>query len=163
VKTYFIGIGSNVSGSKYATSLATAQGAARWLQQEGLCDAISNWYQSPPDPPMPNQGDFFNGVGMLKTNTEPAKLLRQLQAVESQFGRTRKFKNEARTLDLDIIAMNEEAVAEPHIPHPRMHLRPFVLMPMAELTPNWHHPTLKKTISQLIEELPTSRINKCVP
>ena len=153
--TYFIAIGSNVAQQGYASPLATAKAAAQYLTQHKLADAISHWYRSPPDPPMPDQDHFYNAVASLKSHLTPPALLTKLQGVETKFGRNRQYKNEPRTLDLDIVAMDEKTCPYPTIPHPRMHIRPFVILPMSELAPHWRHPVLGKPITELIAPHPT--------
>jgi 2-amino-4-hydroxy-6-hydroxymethyldihydropteridine diphosphokinase len=87
---------------------------------------------------------------------DPASLLAMLHALEGAAGRTRPFPNAPRTLDLDLIAMGDLRRDEgaPILPHPRAHLRRFVLQPLAELWPGWRHPVLGRTAEDLLAALP---------
>lgn len=93
----------------------------------------SSLYRSPPlDADGP---DYINAVAEIKTDLEPLQLLHRLQAIENDFGRVRLYKNSPRTLDLDVLlyeGFNSDS-AELTVPHPRMHLRSFVLMPLMEI------------------------------
>ena len=85
-----------------------------------------------------DQPDFFNAVAQIETALAPARLLKELLAIENKRGRVREFPNAPRTLDLDIVLYGDAAVHEPEltIPHPRMHERAFVLVPLAEIAPD---------------------------
>ena len=87
---------------------------------------------------------------------EPAALLRALQALEDAAGRQRPYPNAPRTLDLDIIAMGSlvRPAPDPILPHPRAHLRRFVLQPLSEVAPEWRHPLLGQTAAELMRDLP---------
>jgi 2-amino-4-hydroxy-6-hydroxymethyldihydropteridine diphosphokinase len=81
------------------------------------------------------QPDFVNAVAAIETELSAAELLRELQAIEANHGRSRSFPNAPRTLDLDLLLFGDERVNEPDliVPHPRMHERAFVLRPLTEL------------------------------
>ena len=101
------------------------------------------------------QPDFLNAVVLLETLLSPMELLRELNRIEDENGRTRQIKWGPRTLDLDIVfyddlVINEEGLV---IPHPDMKNRDFVLKPLAELDPYYLHPVLGKTIKQLLERV----------
>jgi 2-amino-4-hydroxy-6-hydroxymethyldihydropteridine diphosphokinase len=87
-------------------------------------------------------------------------LLASLQGLEDASGRHRSGPNAARPLDLDIIAMGDlvREMPDPILPHPRAHLRRFVLVPLAEVAPGWVHPVLRRTVEALIAELPPTPI-----
>lgn len=99
--------------------------------------ARSRWHTTAPVGGPPGQGDFKNGVALVRTHLAPEALLRGLQAVELLHGRTREVEWGPRTLDLDLLMMGGEvrATAELQLPHPRMCERAFVLAPLAELMP----------------------------
>ena len=93
----------------------------------------SSLYRSPPlDADGP---DYINAVAEIKTDLEPLQLLHSLQAIENDFGRVRLYKNSPRTLDLDVLLYEDFSSdsAELSVPHPRMHLRSFALMPLMEI------------------------------
>lgn len=84
-----------------------------------------------------DQPDFINAVAEVETDLEPLKLLRELLALESIQGRERPFPNAPRVLDLDLLLYNGAMTESPELtlPHPRMHTRGFVLLPLAEIAP----------------------------
>src|SRR5688572_25557939 len=99
--------------------------------------AISSLYASAPVGHA-EQPDFVNAVAKIETALDPRPLLDALLAIERRRGRVREFPNAPRTLDLDILLYGELSVNEPglNIPHPRMHERAFVMIPLAEIAPN---------------------------
>jgi 2-amino-4-hydroxy-6-hydroxymethyldihydropteridine diphosphokinase len=103
-----------------------------------------------------NQADFLNQAIEIQTNQTAENLMHALLAIESQMGRVRLQKWEPRIIDLDII-FYESAIHTTdfiQIPHPEMQNRAFVLKPLLDLIPNFEHPILKQTISQLWEKCP---------
>jgi 2-amino-4-hydroxy-6-hydroxymethyldihydropteridine diphosphokinase len=137
----------------------TLEAALERLEASGVhIAARSRWYRTAPVP-VSDQPWFVNGVARVETALEPAALLMLLRQVEEAFGRQRTMPNAARTLDLDIIDYDNrvENTAELTLPHPRMQDRAFVLLPLAELAPGWRHPTLGKTVENLISDLPSEQ------
>ncbi len=120
----------------------------------------SSWYQTKPVGNIDPQPDYLNGCALLEVAQNPQELLTILQAIEIQFGRVRKQKWEARTLDLDILLYDDLILDSPQltIPHPRMHQRAFVLVPLAEIVPNWSEPVSGIAIVQLLESVDTSGV-----
>ena len=114
--------------------------------------------------PYPNKFDpfFFNSVISINTNLKPFELLKNILEIEKFFGRIRKKKNCPRTLDIDIICYDNLILKKEKlkIPHPLLHKRPFVILPMMDLDENWKHPVLFKTINQLIREFKPEELNK---
>ncbi|MBX2970243.1 MAG: 2-amino-4-hydroxy-6-hydroxymethyldihydropteridine diphosphokinase [Cyclobacteriaceae bacterium] len=101
-----------------------------------------------------NQGDFLNQVIEVSTEKEPYDVLRIIQDVESKAGRKRIEKWGARTLDVDILLWEDKVVAnhDLQIPHSGIPARRFTLIPLAEIAPLLVHPTLHKTIKQLLDD-----------
>jgi 2-amino-4-hydroxy-6-hydroxymethyldihydropteridine diphosphokinase len=101
--------------------------------------------------------DFINIALCLQTELSPFELLKVTQFIESELGRTKKTTTnyQDRTMDIDIIFYDNEIIKTPdlEIPHPRMHLRNFVLTSLNEITPNFIHPILKKRVGELLVEL----------
>jgi 3-oxoacyl-[acyl-carrier protein] reductase len=154
--TAFIGLGSNL-GDRWRT----LQSALRRLRAEpGLrLIAASECYETAPLECPPGAGTFLNSVVAVETNRTPPELLAFLHRGEAQFGRLRTEVNSPRTLDLDLLLYDDLVIDSPDLklPHPRMHERDFVLVPLAELECSIGrgvvHPVLKKTANELLESL----------
>jgi 2-amino-4-hydroxy-6-hydroxymethyldihydropteridine diphosphokinase len=110
-----------------------------------------------------NQPDFINAVAALETSLDPLALLAALFDIEAQFGRRRDFHHAPRTLDLDLLLYDDRVIDSPQlrVPHPRMHLRAFVMAPLVEIAPDCVIPGrgraaawLPAVSTQRIERLP---------
>ena len=164
-----VGIGANLPAPDGALPLEAARRAAGRLDAlPGLrLRALSRWFHTEPVPPS-GQPCYVNAIALLgpepaATEPDAADLLAWLQGIEAQAGRTRGERNAARTLDLDIIAMGEaggvvRAAPDPVLPHPRAHLRAFVLIPLLDVAPGWVHPVLGRSGRDLLAELPPQGI-----
>ncbi len=122
-------------------------------------EALSRWYDSAPIP-AGDQPRYVNGVAALQAEGTPEWLLGALQRIEAVAGRVRGAANAARMLDLDIVDMNGmvRTAPDPVLPHPRTHLRGFVLHPLRDVAPGWVHPVLGQTVETLIAALPAQDI-----
>ncbi len=151
-----IAIGANLPGPRgeppYAMCCAAAEAlrgapGLRWSGQ-------SPWYSTVPVPAS-DQPHYINGVVRLEGEIDPARLLDWLQQLEAAGGRTRSVANAPRSLDLDIIAMGGlvRDTPDPVLPHPRAHLRRFVLAPLYDVAPDWLHPRLKMCVRALLDQL----------
>ncbi len=151
-----VAVGANLPGPDGQPPIETCRAAIVALRLlPGLCvTSVSNWWETAPIPPS-GQPPYINGVVGLSGNIEPDTLLMELQKIEERFGRERHLVNAARTLDLDIIAMANvvRRAPDPILPHPRAHLRAFVLYPLLEIAPNWVHPETNQTGTSLLEKL----------
>jgi 2-amino-4-hydroxy-6-hydroxymethyldihydropteridine diphosphokinase len=161
-----IAIGSNLSTELGRMPADTCDWAVGRIQSiNGLkLQSQSQWYVSAPIPPSP-QGSYINGVVRCEGDVDPVWLLRQLHLIEAEAGRVRSLPNAARTLDLDLIDANGAILqqAELILPHPRAHLRAFVLKPVRDVAPEWRHPILGQTAGELLAELPPQQISPLVP
>ena len=145
-----IALGSNLGNSQQIV-LDAVKMIANYPQIKLV--ACSHWHQTKPiGPPQP---DYINGCIIVNTTISPEKLLQILLEIEQQFGRERTIRWGARTLDLDIILYDNLILNSPQlqIPHPRMRERAFVLVPLAQIAPNWIEPVTQATVSQLLSAL----------
>jgi len=103
-----------------------------------------------------DQPSFLNQVLVLNTTLTPEDLMQQLLAVEEQLGRKRAEKMGPRTIDIDILLLDEIVYHSETLtlPHPSLHLRRFALIPLAEVAPGKKHPLLNKTIEELLTDCP---------
>jgi dihydropteroate synthase len=143
-ETIAIGLGANLGDARATLAWALQQLQAHprvTLQQ------VSSLYRTRPvDAEGP---DYLNAVALLHTSLEPEALLKLLQALEQQAGRERPYRNAPRTLDLDLLLYGQRVLNSPTLtlPHPRMHLRRFVLEPLAEVAPHLQVPSKGSAIS----------------
>ncbi|MDB5414244.1 MAG: 2-amino-4-hydroxy-6-hydroxymethyldihydropteridine diphosphokinase [Rubritepida sp.] len=157
-----IGIGANLPGNDGAAPRETCRAAAAALDTlPGLrLRALSRWWASAPIPPMPDAPWYVNGVARLAGNMDPAALLAALHAIEADHHRGRPYPNAPRTLDLDLLDYDGTISDDPALtlPHPRLTARAFVLLPLAEVAPGWHHPVTGEGLDALIAALPPQEI-----
>jgi 2-amino-4-hydroxy-6-hydroxymethyldihydropteridine diphosphokinase len=149
-----IALGANLR-SHAGTPAATLRAALGTLPQRNVAvDAVSAFYRSAA---WPNSDDpeFVNAVASIRTELPPGDLLAVLKQTERYFGRQSAERNAPRPLDLDILDYEGRVeTGTPTLPHPRMHERGFVLIPLRDVAPLWRHPVLGLWVDALIESLP---------
>jgi 2-amino-4-hydroxy-6-hydroxymethyldihydropteridine diphosphokinase len=101
-----------------------------------------------------DQASFYNQVICINTELEPATLMKQILTIEEEMGRIRTIKMGPRIIDIDILLIDDLVINTPllTVPHPYLPERKFALTPLNELAPDLVHPTLNKTISELLKE-----------
>jgi len=155
----YIAIGSNLGDSQKI--ILDAMARLQDFSEETILKS-SIWQTSPVDCP-PGSPVFMNAVAGLvpRAGETPESLLEKLRALEKEFGRvSKRILNEPRPLDLDLIAFGDEVrfSAELILPHPRAHVRRFVLQPLSEIAPELILPKQEKSVAQLLMELPAGEV-----
>lgn len=152
----YIGLGANLP-SAAGSPVATLEKAVADLAASGIAiRRRSPWYETAPVPRADDQPWYVNGVVEVASDLAPADLLAKLQRLEAEAGRVRSIANAPRPLDLDIIACGDrvETRDTPLLPHPRMEIRAFVLLPLQAIAPRWRHPVSGREVAELIAALP---------
>jgi 2-amino-4-hydroxy-6-hydroxymethyldihydropteridine diphosphokinase len=148
---YIIALGSNL-WNRHQNLKVALDG----MNQIGRVTLCSEWLENEPVG-FESKDSFLNGVCVLHSSLEPGELLKRLKSIESELGRVKK-SNEgysSRPIDLDIVWWSGGVFSsdELQIPHPSMHERSFVLGPLCEIAPDYIHPMLQKTMSELYEQI----------
>jgi 2-amino-4-hydroxy-6-hydroxymethyldihydropteridine diphosphokinase len=161
-----ISLGANVSG-RWGTPTATLCRSLHVLQQNKVSIiARSRIYRTPPHPGAGLMPEFYNLTIMTRTNHSIGGLLRLFKIIERMAGRQVRSRWSARPLDLDLIDYGGRVINWPMLnrlggplvlPHPLMHLRGFVLVPLAEIAPHWRHPVLGLAAGALLRRHPGLR------
>jgi 2-amino-4-hydroxy-6-hydroxymethyldihydropteridine diphosphokinase len=148
--TAYIGLGANLGDR-----MTTLRMAIQRLETLGRIAAVSSLYETEPVGYL-EQPSFLNAVVALDTELAPADLMSGLLGIERDLGRARSFPNAPRTLDLDLLMVDDVILDTPELtlPHPRLHERAFVLVPLAEIAPGLVHPGSGETIQELLHTLP---------
>jgi 2-amino-4-hydroxy-6-hydroxymethyldihydropteridine diphosphokinase len=157
-ETAYIGFGSN-RGDRF--DLCDRAVTLLNLLPHSAVTGVSSLYETEPvvdERTDPGRQWFLNGVVRLDTELTPQSLLAVCREVEQALGRDHDQRNGPRTLDLDILFYGSRVITETDlvIPHPRLHLRRFVLVPMGELDPDWRHPLLGRTMQELLDHVADS-------
>ncbi|QTN01290.1 2-amino-4-hydroxy-6-hydroxymethyldihydropteridine diphosphokinase [Sediminibacillus dalangtanensis] len=154
MNTAYVGLGSNIPPREnYLTEAIQALGDHKQI----LVTKKSFIYETLPVG-YTNQDNFLNMVVEIHTNLSACELLAYCQFIEADKGRKREVRWGPRTLDLDILLYNQENIRTEQlaVPHPRMHERAFVLIPLQDVNPDAVIPTQNKSVSTILDGLPTT-------
>ncbi|MBM3517307.1 MAG: 2-amino-4-hydroxy-6-hydroxymethyldihydropteridine diphosphokinase [Alphaproteobacteria bacterium] len=149
-----VGLGANLP-SQFGEPLQTLIAALSSLDAHGVhILRRSRWYRSAPVPAT-DQPCFINAVAVVHTALAPEPLLLVLHRIEADFGRQRSIRNEPRVLDLDLLCYGRTVRRRraPRLPHPRLHERAFVLLPLRDVVPGWTDPESGASLADLIAGL----------
>ena len=150
-----ISIGGNIKSEDGSHPIQVAEKAINCFKDYSITVMKrSKWYESDPIPKS-DQPNFFNCIIFANTTLVELDVLKKLHEIEYLLGRERKLINEARVIDLDLIDYENKIVKSREIivPHPRAHLRRFVMEPLAELDENWVHPIFNQNVNEILKKL----------
>ena len=152
-KTVYLSLGSNLGDRA-----ANLREAIRRLAAMGVVAAVSTFYETEPVEVTSQQPWFLNCAVALETELMPKQLLSRALTLEQSMGRRRTKIRGPRVIDIDIVLFGNAVVdtLELSIPHPAMQRRRFVLAPLAEIAPEARHPVLKRTVRELLADLPAA-------
>lgn len=175
--TAYVALGANLP-SRFGAAQVTLRYAIGALAESGQqIESVSPFYRTPSVPAGDNP-DYCNAAIAIKTQLDAPRLLTLLQQVEADVGRVRDVRWGSRVIDLDLIAFADlvlpdeatfrawhdlpfeaqlrETPSELILPHPRMHQRAFVLVPLGDIAPHWRHPVLHRSVVEMTNALPPS-------
>ncbi|MEM7519926.1 MAG: 2-amino-4-hydroxy-6-hydroxymethyldihydropteridine diphosphokinase [Pseudomonadota bacterium] len=175
-----LALGSNLASSAGAPPDTLRASLAELANRGAAIRAVSAYYSTPAFP-AGNGPDFVNAAAVIRADWSPQKALAHFHAVEAQFARTRDERWGQRTLDIDLIAAGAvvlpDEATHAHwrtldlaaqmrrvpddliLPHPRLQDRAFVLVPLAQIAPNWVHPVLNRSVVQMLNALPQADVD----
>ena len=183
-QTYLIALGGNMPSALGGPEI-TLRAALKRLPETGLkVEAVSRFFQTPCFPACAGP-DYVNAAACLSSDKSPKEVLHRLHDIEAEFGRERLQRWGMRCLDLDLLsagqrvlpdmktytqwqtlppdAQRSDAPSELILPHPRLAERAFVLVPLAEIAPDWAHPTSGLTVKEMLASLPASEKDLVLP
>ena len=174
VTSAFIALGSNLTNGGFSSQDLLKEAIREFDKSNLQLQAISRFFKNPAAP-IGSGPDFVNAAIKVRAHENAQNTMDQLHAIEKKFGRSREERWGERTLDLDLIAFGQsikpsksiylhwhnlkkenqiiETPSDLILPHPRMHERAFVLIPLLDIAPNWIHPVLMKNTTQLCDNL----------
>jgi 2-amino-4-hydroxy-6-hydroxymethyldihydropteridine diphosphokinase len=183
-QTYLIALGGNMPSALGGPEVTLRAALAR-LPETGLTlEAVSRFFQTPCFP-VGAGPDYVNAAARLSSDKSPAEVLQILHQIEAEFGRERIQRWGMRSLDLDILAAGQTVLPDQQthdhwqtlgaeaqrttapteliLPHPRLSERAFVLVPLADIAPDWAHPVLRRTVREMLAALPAKEKDSVLP
>lgn len=165
----YLNIGSNLQ-SKYGDRFKNLAASVHLIKKLNVKIIGTSCIYETPSYPIKKYPKFLNLCVKLESKILPNKFINHIKNIEKKLGRFKSFKNNPRICDIDIIDFNGIIVNSSKLilPHPRLHLRNFVLYPLREIEPNWYHPILRKNLNyfinhlNIISRLEITRLNKNV-
>lgn len=179
-----IALGANMGGSPQKDE-QVINIALGMIAQAGIKATMTSGLWKTPAFPPGSGADFVNACARLETTLDPAALLQVLHGIEAALGRERAQRWGARVIDIDLLAAGAQILPDREtlehwmnlppadqqrlapdrliLPHPRLHERAFVLVPLAEIAPDWEHPVLKKTVRALRDALGPAELARIRP
>lgn len=154
-----VAIGSNLDSKMYGSPYENCQQALKFLEESFSIKKISEFYKTEPIPKSKHPW-FVNGVINISTRSSPLETLNILMNIEKKFLRIRNLKNAPRVIDLDLLEYDGKILNDPKLilPHPRMHLRKFVIKPICDIDKNWIHPILNLSAHKILKSLAMQKI-----
>ena len=142
----YLGLGTNLGDRR-----ANLRRALAHLRQLTEVEAVSRVYESEPVGFL-EQPDFWNLVVRVRTQLDPKELFHRIKQIERELGRSESFRNAPRVIDIDILTYDQLVLddRELSLPHPRLHERSFVLLPLGDLAPDFRHPETKATLPEML-------------
>jgi 2-amino-4-hydroxy-6-hydroxymethyldihydropteridine diphosphokinase len=184
VQQALVAFGANLQLNGQNLPITLISAAKALLSEDLIISRMSRIYTTPCFP-AGSGPDYVNAAAVIETSLDALGLLARLHQIEADFGRDRVVRWGKRTLDLDLLAMGDQvapnAVTQDHwrnldashqrtsaptdliLPHPRMQDRAFVLVPLAEVAPEWRHPRLGLTVLEMLNRLETADIAEVTP
>ncbi len=179
-----VAMGANLNLSGLGPKVTLRNAIIALADRGAVIRAESRFFATPCFPPGAGP-DYVNAALLIETDLPPTQLLEVLHDVEHEFGRERVQRWGMRTLDLDLVTYEDQLLPDPAtfdrwltlpadaqrqkapeqliLPHPRLQDRAFVLVPMADVAPDWNHPVLGQTVQQMLEALPAEDIAAVTP
>lgn len=157
-----IGLGSNLPSEDGYTPAQNLENALAYLEIRGI--SVLNTSRFHESAPVPADGApwYVNAVAEVSTAHSAQDLLKTLLTIEFHLGRVRSTRNAPRIIDLDLLDFQGRVMTETNLilPHPRMAERAFVLRPLVDIAPAWHHPVSGKSVMTLLQEIETGQVTR---
>ncbi len=175
----YVAVGSNQSSGKITPKDTLRHALGLFLGESLEITKQSQWYETEAFPPGSGP-DYVNAVVEIETVLPVAEILPALHQIETAMGRQRTARWGQRSCDLDLLAVGDAVAPNPHVfthwhslpieqqmvlapdqlilPHPRLQDRAFVLVPLNDIAPEWHHPVLGRTVAQMLADLPKADV-----